>query len=44
MTTLGRTRAAMPAIDEAGRLVLAGGTLPRLKLGSTPLCADLDTM
>src|ERR1700728_2013999 len=33
MTTLGRTRAAMPATESGGRLASAGGTVPRLYVG-----------
>ena len=28
ITTLGRTRAAMPATEDGDRLVMAGGTVP----------------
>jgi hypothetical protein len=44
MTTLGSTRAAMPAVDAAGRVLIAGVTVPRLKLGSTPLPGSLAAM
>src|ERR1039458_5881675 len=40
MTTLGRTRAATPATEAGGRLVMAGDAVPRLKPGCVPLSAD----
>src|ERR1035437_2841984 len=44
MTTLGRTLAAIPAIEPGGRFVTAGGTVPRLKAGSVPADEALDSM
>src|ERR1700691_6324561 len=37
MTTLGRTRATMPATESAGLLISAGAVVPRLYLGCVPV-------